>query len=109
MTGHLEPDRPRLITQGRASRPGRTFKPDEGLNVAVLRAIATREADGVASWLTALSQQLGRNTGQMNPTLARLEREGYVTRRPDPTMDGRVLVELTDRARELLARVGVRA
>ncbi|WP_084957046.1 MarR family transcriptional regulator [Thermoactinospora rubra] len=47
-----------------------------------------------------LGSELGLTTGSVTAMLDRLERMGYLTRSPDPTDRRKVLVHITDTARE---------
>jgi DNA-binding MarR family transcriptional regulator len=73
----------------------------------------------VPQWtaLTVLARRGGRTGAElarnafvspqaMGDLLAALERGGWVTRRPDPTHGRRVLIDLSEQGRELLAAVG---
>lgn len=48
-----------------------------------------------------LAEQSGLSTGAITAVIDRLERAGYAQRIPDPSDRRRVLVELTERSREL--------
>jgi DNA-binding MarR family transcriptional regulator len=71
-----------------------------GINATDGRCLAILDGGGR---MTAgqLAREAGLTTGGLTAVLDRLERAGYAQRLSDPTDRRRVLVEITDRAREL--------
>jgi DNA-binding MarR family transcriptional regulator len=67
-----------------------------GLNRTDMRALEILGRRGT-SQPTELARALGFTTGGVTAVLDRLERAGYVRRRPDPTDRRRLIVEVTDR------------
>lgn len=49
----------------------------------------------------ALGQKLGLDSGTLTPLFKRMEKAGLVTRTRDPADERRVMINLTDRARDL--------
>jgi DNA-binding MarR family transcriptional regulator len=72
-----------------------------GVNRTDSRCLDILEQHGL---LTAgqLATSSGLSTGAVTAVVDRLERAGYARRIPDPSDRRRVLVDLTDRARELI-------
>lgn len=90
-------------------RGGPPFNPGSGTNADILRCVARREATGDRSWVNAIAAATERNPGQVHPALGRLIREGYLTQtRETDVPNPRSFYELTDLARDLLARIGTR-
>lgn len=66
---------------------------------------AVRWSPGHRSSPTAICEVLDRTTGGMSLTLDRLERAGWIRRRPDASDGRRVVVEATRSGLDLAARV----
>lgn len=70
-----------------------------GLNRTDLRALDIVGRAGSIS-PTAVAQELQVTTGGMTSVIDRLERAGYVRRKPDPADRRRLLLEVTERTNE---------
>jgi DNA-binding MarR family transcriptional regulator len=70
--------------------------PHYGLNRTDMRALEILGRGG-RSQPTELARALGFTTGGVTAVLDRLERAGYVRRRPDPSDRRRLVVEVTDK------------
>jgi DNA-binding MarR family transcriptional regulator len=72
-----------------------------GVNRTDSRCLDILEQHGRIS-AGALASSSGLSTGAVTAVVDRLERAGYARRVPDPTDRRRVLIELTERAREVI-------
>jgi DNA-binding MarR family transcriptional regulator len=75
-----------------------------GLNRTDMRALdLLGQGDALAP--TALAKRLGITTGGVTTVIDRLERAGYVCRKPDPHDRRRLVVEITETTRDMDRKV----
>jgi DNA-binding MarR family transcriptional regulator len=92
-----------LVTFERVFGLLRRLQPNDGLSLTAASTLHRLELDG-ARRLTELAGLEGVTQPAMTQLVSRLERSGLAARRADP-QDGRaVLVEITDRGREVMRR-----
>jgi DNA-binding MarR family transcriptional regulator len=104
--------RERLLAEVTREMPGHAAAAVR-LNIAIAHRTGMHQADGQCLGLLAdgpsapskLAERLGLTTGAMTKVLDRLERDGYVTRTPDPDDRRRVIVHAEPRKLAELGQV----